>query len=66
MTVHAPDNIQKILEDDEEINSPNNVSSDAQETGSSNPINPVPNFDNVLQVFQNTQFTGILGGLMTH
>ena len=66
MTVHAPDNIQKILEDDEEINSSNNVSSDAQKTGSSNPVNPVPNFDNVLQVFQNTQVTGILARLMTH
>ena len=32
MTVHTPDDIKKILEDDGEHDGSNNVSSDAQET----------------------------------
>ena len=36
MTVHTPDDIENIFEDDEENDGSNNVSSDAQETGSNN------------------------------
>ena len=41
-------------------------SSGAQEKGSSNLLEPGPNFDNILQVFQNPQVIGFLRGLMTH
>ena len=51
MAAHTPDDIEKMLEDDEEKDDSNNVSSDAQETGSSNMVDPGPNFYNVLQVF---------------
>ena len=50
MTVHTPDDIENIFEDDEENDGSNNVSSDAQETGSNNLTDPGPNFY-VLQVF---------------
>ena len=57
--VHTPDNIEKILEDDKENDGSNNVSSDAQEAGSSN-------LDNVLRISLNPQIIGSLRGLMTH
>ena len=53
VAANTPDNIEKILEGDEENDCSKNVSSGAQETGSSNLVNPNPNFDNFLQVFQN-------------
>ena len=64
MAVHTPDDIEKILEDDDDGS--NNASSDALETGCSNPVDPGLNFDNVLQIFQNPQVLGFLRGLMTH
>ena len=66
MAVHTPDDIEKILEDDEENDYSKTDSSGAQEKGSSNLVDPGPNFDNVSQVFQNPQVTGFLRGLMTH
>ena len=53
MAVHTPDNIKKILEDDEENDCSKYISTGAQETASSNLVDPSPNFANVLQVFQN-------------
>ena len=66
MAVHTPDDIEKILEDDEENDYSKTDSSGAQEKGSSNLVDPGPNFDNILQVFQNPQVIGFLRGLMTH
>ena len=54
------------MEDNEENDCSKNVSSGTQETGSSNLADPSPNFDNVLQVFQNPQVIEFLRGLMTH
>ena len=66
MTVHTPDDIEKILEDNEENNYSKTDSIGAQEKGSSNLVDPGPNFGNVLQVFQNPQVIGFLRGLMAH
>ena len=66
MAVHTPEDIEKILEGDEENDCSKNDSSGAQETASSNFVDPSPNFDNVLQVSQNPQVIGFLRGLMTH
>ena len=66
MAVHTPDDIEKILEDDEENDYSKTDSSGAQEKGSSNLVDPGPNFDNILQVFQNPQVIGFLRGLVTH
>ena len=66
MTVLTPNDIEKNLEDDEENDCSKNVSSGSQEKGSSDLVDPSPNFDNVLQVFQNPQVIEFLGGLMTH
>ena len=65
MDVHTTDHIEKILEDDGENDYSKNGSSGAQETSSSNLVDPSPNFD-ILQVFQNSQVIGFLRGLMTH
>ena len=66
IAVHTPDDIEKNLEDDEENDYSKNVSSGVQETGSSNLVDPSPNLDNVLQVFQKPQVIEFLRGLMTH
>ena len=66
IAVHIPDDIEKTLEDDEENDCSKNVSSGVQETGSSNLVDPSPNLDNVLQVFQKPQAIEFLRGLMTH
>ena len=66
MAVHTPDNIEKILEKEEENDYPKNLSSGAQEASSSNLVDPSPNFDNVLQVFQNLQVIEFLRGMMIH
>ena len=55
-----------MLEDDEENDYSKTDSSVAEKKGSSNLIDPGPNFDNVLQVFQNPQVIGFLKRLMTH
>ena len=51
---------------DEEENDSSNVSTDAQETGCNYFVDPGPNFDNALQVFQSPQVIGFLRALMTH
>ena len=51
MAVHTPDDIEQISKDDEENDYSKTDSSGAQEKGSSNLVDPDPNFDNILQVF---------------
>ena len=66
MVVHTPDDIEEILEDDEESDYSKTDSSGAQEKCSSNLVDPGPNFDKILQVFQNPKVIGFLRGLTTH
>ena len=66
MAVHTLDNIEKILEDDKENDYAKTDSSVALEIDSINLVGHGPNFDNILQVFQNPQVIGFLRGLMTH
>ena len=66
VTVHTPDDTEKMLEDDEENDFSKNDSSGAQKKGSSNLVDPSPSFDNVLQVFQNPQVIEFLRRLVTH
>ena len=58
MAVHTPDDLEKILEDDEENDYSKTDSSGAQEKGSNNFVDPGPNFDNILQVFQDPEVPG--------